>query len=1090
MISDATLIEESLSGNTKAFGALVERHKQLACALAYSATGDPIASEDIAQQAFIVAWRNLTKLESPGKLRPWLSAIIRNVAGDWLRRRSKEVQRSAALDQASLMSTWETPRDAAITRERQELTWEAVNALPEVYRVTLVLYYREGMSVQKVAEALLLTPDATKQRLARGRAMLRERLEGVVEDTLRRTGPRAGFAVAVLRALPAAPTAAAGVPKPLYTAWLTGAGVTAAAVAAVVVLSTVSAGGGHRSSVGAEPSPDVAVSPQAVANDEPAQPAAASAELVPEPTPATDKFPAAPPAEVTSALPPAYVAPTGYPGTDQESAPSDVISGVVYGASGKTIAGATVWICRLGDGARDTREVKTGLDGKYTMRVPRGSWRLRARMNDESGAATVFHSKGVLYANGQGDEIRREIRMHRQGTLRGLVMERESGRPIAGAQVWTDDDYLLTTDNDGRFTAEGLTPGPHCLYAMAPGRERRYVQYCTAFDSTGDLEISLGKAEKVRGRVVTPEGRPVAFAWVFRPASLWGAGNARYEVCDEQGRFTFDGIPAGKERPLNARVPAYYGICGDPYPEWKKAGVYESKSIDVREGEPAPVVTFVLRPEPVDEQVSREDWKDVAPTGAVCGTALSDYGKPMRNFRVMLQHPHAAGIASDQCNALEINSPEKGFSFTSEDGTFRLTTYDLVPGKFVRLVTTADGCGESAHDVVVVRPVGAHGDPSQLIFRIPKSHDLTIRVVDTIGAPLAAGVQLLDPLVLQQHREWFNGKLTGVRAKEADTDSAGVVRFEDFALSEGDITAEKSGYASARVTWSGEPEVRIQMQQACVVEGILNDESHHPLEEAVVALKRTNAPVWDYRSAEDDTYQRVVAPSDHGCVQIANLAPGRYELTIYGPHELMQWGIDAKGKPVKGYPADSRIFYQQIDLVAGQTYKFKCPDDSAHLSPAAWSARGDGETGDDTPSPIVGAWMASRVSQSGTVSYTIINYGKDGNYVTRSMTSGAQPFVQTGHFRIADGVLSQLSDRADVSNCEYTVSPDGTALTLREVGSEQAVAYQRRQSLESALAYVESQVGPPPPLPYTPLEPRPIPNTSRGTATFIPGEED
>src|SRR4030042_1910804 len=80
LTSENELLQASLAGNKEAFGAVVERYQSLVCAVTYSATGDVGTSEELAQETFLRAWRNLRQLEDPGKFRAWLCMIARNLA--------------------------------------------------------------------------------------------------------------------------------------------------------------------------------------------------------------------------------------------------------------------------------------------------------------------------------------------------------------------------------------------------------------------------------------------------------------------------------------------------------------------------------------------------------------------------------------------------------------------------------------------------------------------------------------------------------------------------------------------------------------------------------------------------------------------------------------------------------------------------------------------------------------------------------------------------------------------------------------------------------------------------------------------------
>src|SRR5262245_11415112 len=96
----------------------------------------------------------------------------------------------------------------AMENEEQAMLWSALQRVPELYREPLVLYYREHQSVEHVAAALDLTEDTVKQRLARGRKILQERVLAFVEGALSRSTPGRVFTLGVLAAIPALSTPA------------------------------------------------------------------------------------------------------------------------------------------------------------------------------------------------------------------------------------------------------------------------------------------------------------------------------------------------------------------------------------------------------------------------------------------------------------------------------------------------------------------------------------------------------------------------------------------------------------------------------------------------------------------------------------------------------------------------------------------------------------------------------------------------------------------------------------------------------------------------------------------------------------------
>lgn len=203
-ITDAELVTACRRGDREAFAQIVERYQRLLCSLAYSATGSLGESEDVAQDAFVDAWRQMHTLREPEKLRPWLCGILRFKLGRRHRSAQQEPLRQAEpLEAADDMPSDDVPAvELTMNREEEAILWQALEGVPEIYREPLVLYYREHRSVEHVAAALDLTEDAVKQRLARGRRILQERVLSFVETALSRSTPGRAFTLGVLAALP------------------------------------------------------------------------------------------------------------------------------------------------------------------------------------------------------------------------------------------------------------------------------------------------------------------------------------------------------------------------------------------------------------------------------------------------------------------------------------------------------------------------------------------------------------------------------------------------------------------------------------------------------------------------------------------------------------------------------------------------------------------------------------------------------------------------------------------------------------------------------------------------------------------------
>src|SRR5262245_24436239 len=147
--TDEDLVAASRNGDGEAFARIVERYQAMVCAVTFSILGELALSEDAAQDAFVIAWQQLTTLREPNRLRAWLAGIARNVARVATRKRGHDVvHRAAPLDSATpLAATEPFPDEQTARREEEGILWKVLSQVAEPYREALVLYYREHQSV-------------------------------------------------------------------------------------------------------------------------------------------------------------------------------------------------------------------------------------------------------------------------------------------------------------------------------------------------------------------------------------------------------------------------------------------------------------------------------------------------------------------------------------------------------------------------------------------------------------------------------------------------------------------------------------------------------------------------------------------------------------------------------------------------------------------------------------------------------------------------------------------------------------------------------------------------------------------------------
>lgn len=214
---DATLVADSLDGDHHAFSLIVTRYQRLICSLAYSSLGSLNESEDLAQEVFVEAWKKLRDLREPEKLKSWLCGILRfKISHHWRKNARQPMGHAHELPEEDVLeSDAESVETSAMKEEEKALLWRSLETVPETYRDTLILYYREHKSLEHVASELDLSEDTVKQRLSRGRKLLQKEMMNFVEGALERSAPGKVFTGAVMAALvtmtPSAKAAGAGI---------------------------------------------------------------------------------------------------------------------------------------------------------------------------------------------------------------------------------------------------------------------------------------------------------------------------------------------------------------------------------------------------------------------------------------------------------------------------------------------------------------------------------------------------------------------------------------------------------------------------------------------------------------------------------------------------------------------------------------------------------------------------------------------------------------------------------------------------------------------------------------------------------------
>ena len=166
-------------GELDAFEELVKAHEKTVYNLALRMTGNPQDAEDMAQEAFLKAYRSLPDFRGESKFSVWLYRIVSNVCLDHLRRQGRRPASSLTQEDGDgEEQQWDVP-DESQSPERlleQKLTREAVQRgleqLPPDQRQILLLREIRGMSYEEIGETLGLEPGTVKSRIFRARKKL------------------------------------------------------------------------------------------------------------------------------------------------------------------------------------------------------------------------------------------------------------------------------------------------------------------------------------------------------------------------------------------------------------------------------------------------------------------------------------------------------------------------------------------------------------------------------------------------------------------------------------------------------------------------------------------------------------------------------------------------------------------------------------------------------------------------------------------------------------------------------------------------------------------------------------------------------
>jgi len=172
--SDAELVVRARQGDEVAFEQLVRRYQRYVFNVAYRVLGDYADAEDMAQEAFVRAWRGLSGFQGQARFTTWLYRIVHNLCLNRLPRLRQELLQTEPLEEV-LASPAPSLPDHYETQEQVAFLHTELARLPEKYRLVLTLRYLQHLSYDEIAVALNVPMGTVKTHIHRARRLLMER---------------------------------------------------------------------------------------------------------------------------------------------------------------------------------------------------------------------------------------------------------------------------------------------------------------------------------------------------------------------------------------------------------------------------------------------------------------------------------------------------------------------------------------------------------------------------------------------------------------------------------------------------------------------------------------------------------------------------------------------------------------------------------------------------------------------------------------------------------------------------------------------------------------------------------------------------
>ncbi|MFI4912545.1 MAG: sigma-70 family RNA polymerase sigma factor [Sedimentisphaeraceae bacterium JB056] len=584
MKDDKKVIKDCLKGSHQAFARLVDKYKSFVCSIAYCMTGNIDSSEDIAQDVFISVWRDLPQLNDYSKFKNWLRSITHNKTCSYLK---SDIKHSAVDIESVAVAAPDKKQN-----NENELIWQTLETLPAEYREVMVQYYRHEKSAKQVGELMGISADAVRQRLSRGRQMIRERIEDRLEAGLRNSAPDKKFTASVITAISSIPVGVAvseaaavstSVSAPFTVALKTIMATTAAKVATVAIIAAAAIATGLILSNNEKSQPiqrTEAIQPVTATGSSPVETHFNASENLTQPivTPIPQELQQSPAEQQAPETPQPTESPAATEETTNAFTPRGVLSGLITDKeTGEPVIDAQISVTLPNNHIEQTHADENGF--YYFEKLPQyGNCKLDVTSIDYVSLQNSTNDKLNVNLLAENQTIQ-HLELEKACLLEVLVVDEED-KPIEGAEVTIFDSFKefkivntrRKTNQEGRLVTGGIKPSKASYPVMVIQKRRAQSSngisdFCRDYSPTHanvildnpeimkSIKIVMQKGFDIRGRLLYADKVPASDLIITVEPKWWKDSSLFSESSiEEDGAFIINKVTSDNYN-INVLIP-------------------------------------------------------------------------------------------------------------------------------------------------------------------------------------------------------------------------------------------------------------------------------------------------------------------------------------------------------------------------------------------------------------------------------------------------------------------------------------------------------------------------------------------------------